>query len=89
LPPNPSSEEVVVLVMDASLAGLCAAEAATRGRGRNAPDRCRPGGRGVPQRGHASVELLWRHTGLPVPEDAGEWELSRLRLGGSPKLENR
>jgi hypothetical protein len=43
----------------------------------------------VPQRGHAPVELLWRRTGLPVPEDAGEWELSGLRLGGSPKLENR
>ena len=43
----------------------------------------------MPQPDYALVEPLWRRTGLPVPEDAGEWELLGLRLGGSPKLENR
>ena len=79
MPPNPSSEEVGVLAVEASLAGLCAEKVAVL---RDAPDRYRPGGRGVLQPGHAPVEPLWWRTGLPVPEDAGECELSGLRLGG-------
>jgi len=82
LPPKPSSEEVGVLVVGASLAGLCATEAAARSGAETILIDAAPEVGARPNPATLLMEPLWRRTGLPVPEDAVERELSGLRLGG-------
>ncbi len=68
--------------MGASLAGLCAAQAATRGGAETLLIDAAPEVGARPNPATLLMEPLWRRTGLPVPEDAVELELSGLRLGG-------
>lgn len=82
MPPNLSSEEVGVLVVGASLAGLCATEAAARGGAETLLIDAAPEVGARPNPATLLMEPLWRRTGLPVPEGAVERELSGMRLGG-------
>lgn len=79
---NLFSKEAEVLVVGASLAGLCAAEAAARdGAATVLIDAAHEIG-ARPNPATLLIELIWDHIGLPLPEDAVRWELSKLRLGG-------
>jgi digeranylgeranylglycerophospholipid reductase len=77
-----SSTETEVLVVGASLAGLCAAYSAARSGARTLLIDASPevGARSNPAT--LLMEPLWRRTGLPIPQGALERELSELRLGG-------
>ena len=79
---NSPSEEVEVLVVGASLAGLCAAKAAAQSGATTLLIDAAPeiGARANPAT--ILVQPIWRRVGLPVPEDAVERELSGLRVGG-------
>ncbi|MDQ3927167.1 MAG: FAD-dependent oxidoreductase [Actinomycetota bacterium] len=79
---NSPSEEVKVLVVGTSLAGLCAAKAAAQSGATTLLIDAAPeiGARANPAT--ILVEPIWRRVGLPVPEDAVERELSGLRVGG-------
>lgn len=74
--------DVEVLVVGASLAGLCAARAAAAaGAGTLLVDAApRVGDR--PNPATVLMEPLWRRTGLPLPEGTVEREYSGLRLAG-------
>ena len=65
-----------------SLTRLCAAEAATRGEAETLLIDAAPEVEARPDAATLLMEPLLRRTGLPVPEDAREWELSGLRLSG-------
>jgi len=73
-----SLREVEVLVVGASLAGLCAAYSAARAGAETL--LIEVGAR--PNPATLLMEPLWRRTGLPVPLEAVELELLVLRLGG-------
>ncbi len=78
-----SSREAEVLVVGASLAGLCAAEAAARGGAGTLLVDAAPEVGARPNPATLLIEPVWQHiTGLPVPEDAVRRELSGLRVGG-------
>jgi hypothetical protein len=71
LPPNPSSEEVGVLVMEASLTRFCAAEAATRGGDETLLIDAAPEVGARPGAATLLMEPLWRRTGLLCPKTRG------------------
>jgi digeranylgeranylglycerophospholipid reductase len=76
------AEEVEVLVVGTSLAGLCAAYAAANGGARTLlVDAAQEVGV-RPNPATLLMEPLWRRTGLPVPGEAVERELSGLKFGG-------
>src|SRR5919205_2936748 len=77
-----SSAETGVLVVGASLAGLCAAYSAARHGATTLLIDGAPEVGARPNPATLLMEPLWRRTGLPVPPDAVERELSGLRLGG-------
>jgi digeranylgeranylglycerophospholipid reductase len=79
---NTSSTETEVLVVGASLAGLCAAYSAARSGARTFLIDAASEVGARPNPATLLMEPLWRRTGLPVPEGAVERELSGLRLGG-------
>ncbi len=80
--PGRFSREVEVLVVGASLAGLCAAYAATWGGVRTLLVDAAPeiGARSNPAT--LLMEPLWQRTGLPIPNGAVERRLAGLRVGG-------
>lgn len=71
-----------VLVVGASLAGLCAAYAAARDGVRTLLIDAAPEVGDRPNPATVLMDPLWRRTGLPIPELAIERELSGLKLGG-------
>ncbi|MDP9439100.1 MAG: NAD(P)/FAD-dependent oxidoreductase [Actinomycetota bacterium] len=71
-----------MLVVGASLAGLCAAYAAARGGARTLLIDAAPEIGARPNPATLLMEPLWRRTGLPIPEEAIERELSGMRVGG-------
>ncbi len=71
-----------MLVVGASLAGLCAAYAAARSGARTLLMDAAPEIGARPNPATLLMEPLWRRTGLSLPEDAVERELSGMRLGG-------
>src|SRR5215210_508540 len=79
---NASSAETGVLVVGASLAGLCAAYSAARDGATTLLIDAAPEVGARPNPATLLVEPLWRRTGLPVPPCTVERELSGLRLGG-------
>lgn len=74
--------ETGVLVVGASLAGLCAAHAAARDGAETLLIDAAPEVGSRPNPATVLMEPVWRRTGLPLPEEAIERELSGLRLGG-------
>jgi len=79
---NASSAETGVLVVGASLAGLCAAYSAARHGATTLLIDASPDVGARPNPATLLMEPLWQRTGLPVPPGAVERELSGLRLGG-------
>ena len=79
---NTSSTQTEVLVVGASLSGLCAAYSAARSGARTLLIDAAPEVGARPNPATLLMELLWRHTALPIPQGALERELSGLRLGG-------
>ena len=74
--------ETEVLVVGASLAGLCAAWAAAGGGARTLLVDAAPVIGSRPNPATILTELIWRRTGLPLIEQAVEREFSGLKLGG-------
>lgn len=74
--------ETEVLVVGASLAGLCAACAAAGGGARTLLVDAAPAIGSRPNPATLLTELIWRRTGLPFIEEAIEREFSGLKLGG-------
>jgi digeranylgeranylglycerophospholipid reductase len=80
---NSSFSKVEVLVVGASLAGLCAAEAAARGGAATVLIDAAPEVGARPNPATLLMEPIWRHVvGFPVPEAAVRRELSGLRVSG-------
>jgi digeranylgeranylglycerophospholipid reductase len=77
-----SFREAEVLVVGASLAGLCAAYSAARAGAETLLIDAAPEVGTRPNPATLLMEPLWRSTGLPVPRAAVERELLGLRLGG-------
>lgn len=77
-----SSRETGVLVVGASLAGLCAAYEAARNGAETLLIDAAPEIGARPNPATVLMEPIWRGTGLPIPAEAVERELSGLRLGG-------
>ena len=75
-------EETEVLVVGASLAGLCAACAAAGGGARTLLVDAAPVVGSHSNPATLLTELLWRRTGLSLIEEAVEREFSGLKLGG-------
>jgi digeranylgeranylglycerophospholipid reductase len=76
------SADTGVLVVGASLAGLCAAYSAARHGVATLLIDAAPEVGSRPNPATLLMEPLWRRTGLPVPAGAVERELSGMRLGG-------
>jgi flavin-dependent dehydrogenase len=74
--------ETEVLVVGASLAGLCAACAAASGGARTLLVDAAPAVGVRPNPATILMEPLWRRTGLPFIEQAVEREFSGFKLGG-------
>jgi digeranylgeranylglycerophospholipid reductase len=74
--------ETEVLVVGASLAGLCAACSAASGGARTLLVDAAPVVGSRPNPATLLMEPLWRRTGLPLIEQAVEREFSGLKLGG-------
>jgi flavin-dependent dehydrogenase len=74
--------ETDVLIVGASLAGLCVARAAASGGARTLLVDAAPVLGNRPNPATLLTELLWRRTGLPLVEEAVEREFSGLKLGG-------
>lgn len=71
-----------MLVVGASLAGLCAAYTAARNGAETLLIDAAPEIGARPNPATVLMEPVWRRTGLPLPEEAIERELSGLKLGG-------
>lgn len=71
-----------VVVVGASLAGLCAAYSAARSGANTLLIDAAPEVGARPNPATLLVEALWRRTGLPVPADTVERKLSGLRVSG-------
>jgi len=76
------AEEAEVLVVGASLAGLCAAYSAARGGAETLLIDAAPEIGARPNPATLLMEPLWRRTGLPIPGEAVERELSGLKVSG-------
>ena len=76
------SREAEVLVVGASVAGLCAAYSAARGGAETLLLDAAPEIGAHPNPATLLMEPLWRRTGLPLPEGAVERGLSGVRVGG-------
>lgn len=76
-----TARETGVLVVGASLAGLCAAYAAARNGVETLLIDAAPEIGARPNPATVLMEPIWRRTGLPIPAEAVEWEFSGLRLG--------
>ena len=77
-----TSRETGVLVVGASLAGLCAAYEAARNGAETLLIDAAPEIGARPNPATVLMEPIWRRTGLPIPAEAIERELSGLQLGG-------
>ncbi|MGB3683092.1 MAG: FAD-dependent oxidoreductase, partial [Rubrobacteraceae bacterium] len=82
MPLNHSGVEAEVLVVGASLAGLCAAYEAARNGAETLLIDAAPEVGVRPNPATVLMEPIWRRTGLPIPAEAIGRELSGLRLGG-------
>lgn len=71
-----------ILVVGASLAGLCAAYSAARGGAETLLVEAAPEIGALPNPATILMEPIWGRTGLPVPERAVERELCGMRIGG-------
>jgi flavin-dependent dehydrogenase len=79
---KPTDREVEVLVVGASLAGLCAAEVASHNGARTLLIDAAPEIGGRPNPANILMEPTWRRTELPIPEEAVRRRLLGLRVSG-------
>ncbi|HET7271061.1 MAG TPA: FAD-dependent oxidoreductase, partial [Rubrobacter sp.] len=85
-PAIPVREGADVLVVGASLAGLCAAYSSAREGAATLLLDSAPEIGARPNPATVLMVPLWRRSGLPIPAEAVERELSGIRVGGPSGL---